>query len=152
MLLFGAEVAANTRRREALVLRRYLGDGAKGRLASPALMDRFVRRLEAEEWLFREGETGREMFVILQGTLRLMRGETELKRLGAGAYFGEMSMLLDAPRTAGAQAVDPDTQVIAVSAANFDTLLRENPDLVRRMLREMAERVRTMNDRLAQRP
>ena len=152
VLLFGAEVAANTRRREALVLRRYLGDGAKGRLASPALMDRFVRRLEAEEWLFREGETGREMFVILQGTLRLMRGETELKRLGAGAYFGEMSMLLDAPRTAGAQAVDPDTQVIAVSAANFDTLLRENPDLVRRMLREMAERVRTMNDRLAQRP
>ena len=130
-----------------------MGEDAPRELAVPLSRIVFPRAKELEVLRRlcngrREGEAGREMFVILQGGLRLMRGETELKRLGAGEYFGEMSMLLDAPRTAGAQAVDPDTQVIAVSAANFDTLLRENPDLVRRMLREMAERVRTMNNRL----
>ena len=151
VLLFGAEVAANTRRREALVLRRFLLGGGPGP-DRPALLDRFVRRLEAGEWLFREGDPGHELFVVLQGSMRLSRGGQELKRARAGDYFGEMSMLLDAPRSAGAEAAEPDTQVIAVSEANFDLLLRENPALVRRMLKEMADRLRVTNEWLATPP
>lgn len=149
VLLFGAEVAANTRRRESLILRALLGAGKKTSAPGSALLDRFVRRLDEGEWLFREGDAGSEMFVLLQGSISLKRGEVELKRLAPDEYFGEMSMLLNAPRSAGAQALKPDTQLVAVSSANFDTLLRENPDLVRRMLREMAERVRAMNERIS---
>ncbi len=148
VLLLGAEVAANTRRRESLVLRRFLLEGPSATVR-PALLDRFVRRLEAGQWLFREGDSGSEMFVVLRGSLLLVRGGLELKRVRPGDYFGEMSMLLNAHRSAGASAAEPDTQVIAISSANFDTLLRENPELVRRMLKEMAERVRAMNERLS---
>jgi YihY family inner membrane protein len=148
VLLFGAEVAANTRRREALVVRRYLLGGGV-RPARSALLDRYVRRLDAGSWLFREGEAGHELFMVLQGSLRLSRGGQELTVARPGDYFGEMSMLLDAPRSAGAEALEPDTQVIAVSAANFDLLLRENPALVRRMLKDMAERLGVANTRLA---
>jgi hypothetical protein len=145
-LLFGAEVAANTRRREALLLRGLLfAEGAS--TPRPALLERFVRRLEAGEWLFREGEPGHELFVVVCGSLRLTRSEQELKRAGVGDYFGEMSMLLAAPRTAGAQALESGAEVIAISASHFDTLLRENPALVRRMLKEMAERLRATNER-----
>lgn len=148
VLLFGTEVVANTRRREALVLRRYLLDGATARPESSALLDRFVRRLEPGEWLFREGDEGHDLFVVLRGSLRLMRGGQELKVARPGDYFGEMSMLLEATRSAGAEALETDTEVIAVSAANFDLLLRENPELVRRMLKEMAERLRATNERV----
>lgn len=149
VLLFGAEVVANTRRRESLVLRRFLLEGPAARPVRPALLDRFVRRLDKDEVLFREGEEGHDLYVVLQGTISLQRGGRELAVIRAGDYFGEMSMLLDAPRSAGAMAAEPDTQVIAVSGANFDLLLREHPALVRRMLKEMAERLRTTNEKVA---
>lgn len=149
VLLFGAEVAANTRRREALVVRRYLLAGGALPAGRSTLLDRYVRRLDAGAWLFREGETGHELFMVLQGSLRLSRGGQELTVARPGDYFGEMSMLLDAPRSAGAEALEPDTQVMAVSESNFDLLLRENPALVRRMLKDMAERLSVANTRLA---
>ena len=148
VLLFGAEVAANTRRRDALVVRGLLLEGRVADTPSP-LLERYVRRLAGDEWLFREGDEGHDLYVVLQGAVRLVRGDQELKVARPGDYFGEMSMLLDAPRSAGAQAVAGDTAVIAVAAANFDLLLRENPSLVRRMLREMAERLKAMNERVA---
>lgn len=148
VLLFGAEVAANTRRREALVVKRLLLGGVPA-AGQPLLLDRYVRRLEAGEWLFREGDTGDDLFVVARGAIRLSRGAQELKTVRPGDYFGEMSMLLGATRSAGAEAVEPDTQVIAVAAGNFDLLLRENPQLVRRMLKEMAERLRTTNEKVA---
>lgn len=147
VLLLGAEVAANMRRREALVVRRYLLEGGAGPVRS-ALLDRYVRRLDAGAWLFREGDEGHELYLVLQGEIRLSRGGQQLKVVRPGDYFGEMSMLLDAPRSAGAEALAPDTQVIAVSGSNFDLLLRENPALVRRMLKDMAERLSVANTRL----
>jgi membrane protein len=151
VLLFGAEVVANTRRREALVLRRFLLDGPGARPVRPALLDRFVQRLEKDEQLFREGDEGHDLYVVLQGAISLRRGGRELAVIQVGDYFGEMSMLLDAPRSASAVAAEPDTQVIAVSGANFDVLLREHPTLVRRMLKEMAERLRVTNEKVAAR-
>jgi hypothetical protein len=148
VLLFGAEVAANTRRREALVVRRYLLAGGALPAERSTLLDRYVRRLDAGAWLFREGEAGHELFMVLQGSLRLSRGGQALTVARPGDYFGEMSMLLDAPRSAGAEALEPDTQVMAVSESNFDLLLRENPALVRRMLKDMAERLSVANTRL----
>lgn len=148
VLLFGAEVAANTRRREALVVRGLLLEGRVADTRSP-LLERYVRRLEEGAWLFREGDEGHDLYVVVRGAVRLVRGGQELKVARPGDYFGEMSMLLDATRSAGACATESGTEVIAVSAANFDLLLRENPELVRRMLKEMAERLRSTNERLS---
>lgn len=148
VLLFGAEVAANTRRREALVVRRFLLEGGVRADSRSALLDRYVRRLDAGAWLFREGDEGHDLYIVLQGAVRLSRGGQELKVARPGDYFGEMSMLLNARRSAGAEALEADTQLIAVSAGNFDLLLRENPDLVRRMLKDMAERLSVANARL----
>src|SRR5690606_18771083 len=87
VLLFGAELAANTRRREALLLRGFLWGEQSVRRTRRRLLEPFLRRLDEGEVLFREGDAGNEMFFIRAGAVRLMRGEVELRKLGVGDYF-----------------------------------------------------------------
>lgn len=139
-LLFGAEIMANTFRRDALLLHGLL-DG-KGPAANPdgILMKKFTRELAPGEVLFREEEEGREMFVVLSGGIRLTRHGCELATLDTGKYFGEMSLLRHAPRTATATSVG-HTRLAVINQQNFDLLARENPVLVRNLLEELALRL-----------
>lgn len=149
VVLFGAEVAANTRRREALVLSRLLLPGRNGPPRSlPNLLARFARVYGDGDLVFREGDISRDLYVVSRGAVLLSREGRELRRMLPGDYFGEMSMLLGAPRSATAIAAEADTELIVVSAANQDVLFRENPALVRRMLEEMARRLQSMNERI----
>ncbi|HMP75405.1 MAG TPA: YhjD/YihY/BrkB family envelope integrity protein [Kiritimatiellia bacterium] len=148
VLLFGAELAANTRRREALVLRGFLaGDRPVGR-TSQRLVERFVRRFDRGSVLFREGDAGDEMYFIRSGAVRLTRGPVELRVMREGDYFGEMSMLLGAPRTATAEVTESDTELVAIAEHNLETILLENPGVVRRLLVDMAARLQAMNERI----
>lgn len=151
-VLFGAEVTANASRREALMLRGVLLDGNRPTPALQHLLARFVRSLQPGEVLFEAGEPGREMFYVLQGGVRLSVGGRALRDMREGDYFGEMSMLLGSPRTATATAAAPDTRVVVIGERNFDTILRENPVIVRRILKEMAHRLAAMNERVAGEP
>ncbi len=147
-LLFGAELSANARRREALLLRGFLRADPVTRVAPRRLLEPFLRRLDEGDVLFREGDAGSEMFFIRAGAIRLTRGDVELRTLGPGDYFGEMSLLLGAARSAGAIAAAPDTELVAIAERNMDLILGENPDVVQRLLRDMAARLRDMNERL----
>jgi len=72
--------------------------------------------------------------------------------MSAGDYFGEMAMLIQAPRTAAAVAAAPDTRLAVISESNLETILRENPRIVVSFLREMSDRLRALNDRLGDPP
>lgn len=147
ILLFGASVAATVRRRDALVLRG-LFLGTHKRSTPSALLKRLTRNHDEGAILFREGDDGHEMFYVAAGSVVLKRGAVTLKTAGSGEYFGEMSMLLDAPRTADAVIASPNTQLVVVSRNNFDLILAENPQVVLRILREMAVRLRETDARL----
>ena len=88
------------------------------------------------------------MFYVVGGSVTLKRGSLTLKTVSAGEYFGEMSMLLDAPRTADAVIAAPQTLLAVVSRDNFDLILAENPRVVLRILKEMAARLRETDGRL----
>lgn len=144
VLLFAAEVMANMRRRDALVLRGFLRAGAPA--ATPSrLLQRFLKSLEPEAVLFREGEGGAAMYYISSGAMQLRAGGRVVRELGPGAYFGEMSMLLEAPRTADAIAGAHGATLVEIARENFDLLLRENPEIVQGLLRELADRLRRTN-------
>src|SRR5207245_4677662 len=70
------------------------------------LFQRFGREFRKGHVLFREGEPGREMFVVQSGKVNITKTvrETEkiLATLGAGEFFGEMAILNNKPRSAGA--------------------------------------------------
>ncbi|HMO50378.1 MAG TPA: YhjD/YihY/BrkB family envelope integrity protein [Kiritimatiellia bacterium] len=146
-LLLGAEIMANTYRRDALLLRDLL-DPRRAGAREHVLMHKFERVCVAGETLFRHGDPGEHMYVILDGRIRLTRDDRELAVMGPGDYFGEMSLLTRAPRAATATALEA-TRLAIINQENFDLLVRENPVLVRRLLEELARRLATANQKIA---
>ena len=82
---------------------------------------------------------------VFEGQVDLLKSGRLLKRAGAGEYFGEMSMLINTPRTATATVVGDGAKLIGVKASNFEAIMRENPDIVLSLLKEMAARLKTTN-------
>ena len=146
-LLFGAEIMANTYRRDALLLRDLLQPADARHGARSSLLKKFERDLADGAVLFREGDPGTEMFVVLEGGITLSRGDRELAAMKPGQYFGEMSLLPRPPRSATARAAGR-TRLAAITQGNFDLLVRENPVLVRGLLEELARRLAETNRRV----
>ena len=87
----------------------------------------------------KQGEKGREFFVIIDGAADVtVDGET-VATLGAGDYFGEMSLLTDQPRTATVTATSPMRGLVIVDRA-FARLLREEPGIQTSILATVAAR------------
>lgn len=149
-VLFGAEVIANVRRRDAVLLRNLLNPS--GAAATSRLVRKFLRLYDPGEIVFREDEPGQMMYMIRAGDVHLFRAGRRLQALGVGDFFGEMSMLLDAPRSATAKAGVNGVELIEIARENFDQILRENPRVVDAMLRRMAQRLHRANERLVGQP
>jgi CRP/FNR family transcriptional regulator, cyclic AMP receptor protein len=91
--------------------------------------------------LTRQGEAGRECFVIVDGTATAtMRGRSS-SRMRSGSFFGEISLLDGGPRSATVTA-DTDMRLLVLSSQGFSTLLRQVPTLGPRIMRGLAERLR----------
>ena len=73
------------------------------------------RRVAAGTTIVNEGENGTEFFVILDGTVSVSRQGRKLATLGPGSGFGELALLVDAPRNA---TVVADTDVGWLSSAS----------------------------------
>ena len=150
-VLFGAELMAALRRQEALLLRGLFAPARPGArpAVAPVLLERFTRALHPGAVLFGEGQAGTEMYYVLEGAVALSKAGRELRTMGPGEFFGEMSMLLDGARTAAAAAGPDGARLVAITRGNFDMILRENPDIVLAVLKEMAARLKATSAALA---
>ncbi len=148
IILLGAEVISNVRRRDAVLLRAFLDASREPGRTSRWLVDRFLRVCGPGETVFREGEEGHEMFYVQAGAVRLLRGDLELRTMGPGEYFGEMSMLADAPRSATAVAAGDGAELVAIAREHFDRILKDDPRVTHSMLQELARRLQATDDRL----
>ena len=113
-----------------------------------SLIERFGRNVPAGQYLFREGDPGREMFVIQSGKVRLTRNirgqEKLLADLGAGEFFGEMSIINDKPRTATA-VVTEDAQLLVLDPKTFEAMIKANTEIAVRMIKKLAKRLDDAN-------
>ena len=103
-------------------------------------------RLGRGDVLFREGQSGDQLYVIAAGRIKLGRtscdGRTNLLcLLGPGAMFGELSVFDPGPRTATATAV-AETTLAALSRSSLEPWLRRRPELSLSMLRRLSRRMR----------
>ena len=87
----------------------------------------------------RKGDSANELYVIEEGTAKVVRDEQYLDELGPGDFFGEMGLLDDSPRNAHVLATTPMTLMI-LSGAALRQLQREEPELARRISSTMDQR------------
>jgi CRP-like cAMP-binding protein len=87
----------------------------------------------------RKGDSANELYVIEEGTAKVVRDEQYLEELGPGDFFGEMGVLDDAPRNAHVVATTPMTLMI-LSGAALKELQREKPELARRISSTIEQR------------
>jgi CRP-like cAMP-binding protein len=87
----------------------------------------------------RKGDSANELYVIEEGTAKVVRDEQYLDELGPGDFFGEMGIVDDAPRNAHVVATTPMTLMI-LSGAALKELQREKPELARRISSTIEQR------------
>jgi CRP-like cAMP-binding protein len=102
--------------------------------------------LPAGKVLTREGQSGKECFVIVTGGAEATRGETRVGEIGPGQFFGEMSLLEREPRIATVTTTEPTT-VLVLTAQAFDGLVATMPAVDRKMLIGLARRLRDLETR-----
>jgi len=112
-----------------------------------------VVELARAERLFEEGASGNQLYVILDGKIKLTRAaadgrENLLSVLGPGEMFGELSLFDPRPRTASATAVT-DSRLAALAHDDLRSWLTGRPDVALHLLRALAQRLRRANDVMA---
>lgn len=91
------------------------------------LMGRFEeRQVKTGEVIFRQGSTGTEMYVIVEGRVALRRDNKLIRFLEAGSHFGEFALIDQEPRSATVVAVEP-CHLLVLTSDQFDRLKREDP-------------------------
>jgi CRP-like cAMP-binding protein len=94
--------------------------------------------------IIREGETGREFYVVMDGKATVTRGSREVGTLGPGDYFGELALLDGQKRDATVTTTAP-TEVLVIGVREFVTLLEDVPQLTRKLLGGMARRLHELD-------
>jgi CRP-like cAMP-binding protein len=103
--------------------------------------------MEVEEGkvLTREGQSGSEFFVIVDGEVSVTKNGQEIRTLGPGDFFGEIALLEDTPRTATVVAKTP-LRFFVLTRRSFRSLLAHQPELERKVLAALEERVRATSE------
>lgn len=96
--------------------------------------------LAAGKELAREGERGREFFVILAGAASVEQDGQPKRELKAGDFFGEISLLTQRPRTATVTTTEP-TRVLVIVDRDFNALIRRVQSVHLKLLETLAERL-----------
>src|SRR5918999_4347085 len=92
--------------------------------------------IKAGRVLCKEGDLGRQFFVIVEGEVELSRGGRHVRRLGPGAFFGETALIEREPYTTSATAAT-DVRFVVLSSQAFSSLIHGNPLVETRVLREL---------------
>jgi CRP-like cAMP-binding protein len=90
--------------------------------------------------LIREGDSGREFFVLVEGTADVERGGKKVAAIGAGDFFGEISLISKTPRNATITTTSP-VRALVITDRAFRQLLDHAPQIQIGVLSALAERV-----------
>ena len=99
--------------------------------------------------LFKEGDDGKEMYLINSGEVKLSRktpqGNVILARLGFGEFFGEMSVITNQPRTVTA-VTETDCRLNIITKDVLETLIAGKPLVALSILKKLMFRLENSYD------
>ena len=96
------------------------------------------------ETLTKQGEPGKEAFIILSGKAIVKRSGKKVATLGTGSVVGELSLLDNGPRTATV-VCDTECQVLVISRGNFLRVIDKVPALAHKLFGALAMRIRDLD-------
>ncbi len=103
------------------------------------------RLVHAGDTICRQNEIGDEMFVIVEGQVKIVKttnGTTHpVRTMGAGDHVGELAALRDLPRSADVIADAPSVRILVIGGAALKSILRDRPEVALAMLASLAERL-----------
>jgi CRP/FNR family cyclic AMP-dependent transcriptional regulator len=92
------------------------------------------------EWVVREGARSGALYVVVDGEAAVVVAEEERGRIRIGSFFGEISVLLDEPATAGIVTRTP-LHCLVVPGGDVERFLVDNPQVALQMVRTQARRL-----------
>ena len=105
-----------------------------------------------KEIVIREGDQGETMYLIIKGEVSVIKGldtehQFELDRIGAGDYFGEMSLFEDIVRSA-AICTEQETRLLVLHKQEFKEIVREYPQIALHICKVLSGRIRRLHKKL----
>ena len=149
------EVTVKSEDKVDLFRERGLSAGEMKLLATFSSEERF----REGSMIFREGEKGDKLFIVLDGRVRISKfipgvGEEALAVLDRGDFFGEMALIDDKPRSADAKAHESDATVLSIDRATLNEILSMDPhaslQFLNLLCRMISRRLREINDKIVQ--
>jgi len=111
-----------------------------------------TRTYVKDEPIFTKGDVGSEMFVVLEGEIRIHLDhegrEVTLARIGPSMVLGEMAVFDEQPRSASAQA-SVDTTVRVLRRDKLRAVVHEHPEVLLEFVKNLSQRIRVMDEQLA---
>jgi CRP-like cAMP-binding protein len=104
-----------------------------------------LRRIRAGEVLFKTGDPGDVMILVVEGRVDIKVGDRTVESLGLHGIAGEMALIDNAPRSATAVAASGG-EVALIDRETFLDLVREVPAFSLYVMRTLADRIRRMNE------
>jgi CRP-like cAMP-binding protein len=104
--------------------------------------------LAPRDVLFKAGDAGDVMFVVLEGALEIQVGGKVVETSTRGAIIGEMALIDQTTRVATVVAAEP-SKLVRIDQRRFHFLIQQNPFFATHVMKVLAERIRSMNKVLA---
>ena len=119
--------------------------------AEDQLFQKFGRAVPKGTILFRDGDSGDQMYIIQAGKVKISKKigneEKTLATLPAGEFFGEMSILNNKPRSATAEVVE-DSKLLVIDPKTFESMLRGNAEIAIRIIKKLSQRLQETDNKL----
>ena len=103
-----------------------------------------ARSFKVGETIFKEGDPATELYVIQSGRVGIRLGNRLLSTLEENKIFGEMALVDNAPRSAGAVA-ETEVTLVPISEKQFLFLVSQTPFFALKVMRVLARRLRATN-------
>jgi CRP/FNR family cyclic AMP-dependent transcriptional regulator len=106
--------------------------------------ERAKKLVPAGETLFKEGEPGVYLYVLLKGEAKVLVDDVLVETAGPGTIVGEMALIDALPRSASVLCVTECT-FVQIDRPRFEFLIRQNPVFALEVMKIMSDRLRTTN-------
>ncbi len=96
--------------------------------------------LPAGKVMIRQGETGRQFYIVIDGAVSVTRNGRKVPLRGGAEFFGEIALLSNSP-TIATVTTTTDTHALVITERSFRALLAASPEIQMKVLRALAERL-----------